>query len=434
MASQPSKVRNIKGLTIKPVSDAAGINPPAPAAAVVNPGPVKHIPPPLPPINQPASQERGPLESAGHFGERLVQQLADLNIDEGNSGDRNSALHLDPALLKDLLKEDLDPADLEDLGELGVGNGGVVHLVNFRKTSNILARKIIHLEVKQAVRMQIIRELQTLKACNAPNIVEYFGAFLSNGDINILMEYMDCGSLDLVLKKAGRIPEPIISKITFGVLTGLIYLREKHQIIHRDVKPSNILVNRRGEVKLCDFGVSGQLIDSMANSFVGTRSYMAPERLNGCRYSVSSDIWSLGLSLLELAIGRYPIPPPPLEDITELFGSDPAQEHLTAARDGLRLPALRSQVALPGGNSANGQRSMSIFELLEYIVNEPPPQLPARLFGDDCRAFVHVCLQKAPSERTDLNHLIAHSFVRRWNPDALDLGHYLRRICHQEDQ
>lgn len=61
------------------------------------------------------------------------------------------------------------------------------------------------------------------------------------------------------------------------------YLRDKHAIMHRDVKPSNILVNSAGEIKICDFGVSGQLIDSMANSFVGTRSYM----------SVSSDDASL---------------------------------------------------------------------------------------------------------------------------------------------
>lgn len=89
------------------------------------------------------------------------------------------------------------------------------------------------------------------------------------------MEYMDAGSLDLILKKAGRIPENILGKITLAVLKGLSYLRDKHAIMHRDVKPSNILVNSNGEIKICDFGVSGQLIDSMANSFVGTRSYMS---------------------------------------------------------------------------------------------------------------------------------------------------------------
>ena len=101
------------------------------------------------------------------------------------------------------------------------------------------------------------------------------------------MEYMDGGSLDLVLKKTGKIPEPYARKITAAVLRGLSYLREKHQIIHRDVKPSNILVNSQGEIKICDFGVSGQLIDSMANSFVGTRSYMSPERLQVSLIKVS---------------------------------------------------------------------------------------------------------------------------------------------------
>ncbi len=89
------------------------------------------------------------------------------------------------------------------------------------------------------------------------------------------MEYMDGGSLDLVLRKVNRIPEPILGKITDAVLKGLSYLREKHQIMHRDIKPSNILINSTGEIKLCDFGVSGQLIDSMANTFIGTRSYMS---------------------------------------------------------------------------------------------------------------------------------------------------------------
>merc|ERR1712061_112739 len=79
--------------------------------------------------------------------------------------------------------------------------------------------------------------------------------------------------------------------------------------MHRDIKPSNILVNSKGQVKLWDFGVSAYLIDSIARSFVGTRSYMGPERLTGePEYTIKSDIWSLGITLIELAIGIYPIP------------------------------------------------------------------------------------------------------------------------------
>ena len=113
----------------------------------------------------------------------------------------------------------------------------------------------------------------------------------------------DGGSLDKILKSGGRIPVEMIQLISLSVCSGLRYLKENHGIIHRgvvlgggaksggeflghmyllmsfliwtDVKPSNILVNSRGEIKLCDFGVSGQLINSLATSFVGTSSYMA---------------------------------------------------------------------------------------------------------------------------------------------------------------
>ncbi len=114
-------------------------------------------------------------------------------------------------------------------------------------------------------------------------------------------------------------------------MRGLSYLREQHHIIHRDVKPSNILVNSAGEIKICDFGVSGQLIDSMANSFVGTRSYMSPERLQGSEYSVASDVWSLGLSLLEVSFGIFPIPPPDGPQLVQIFGSQVADDPVVLA-------------------------------------------------------------------------------------------------------
>ncbi|XP_075218147.1 mitogen-activated protein kinase kinase 1 isoform X3 [Lycorma delicatula] len=295
---------------------------------------------------------------------------------------------------------ELSDDDFEKLGELGAGNGGVVMKVKHRSSGLIMARKLIHLEVKPAIKKQIIRELKVLHECNFAHIVGFYGAFYSDGEISICMEYMDGGSLDLILKKAGRIPESILGTITSAVLKGLNYLRDKHAIMHRDVKPSNILVNSGGEIKICDFGVSGQLIDSMANSFVGTRSYMSPERLQGTHYSVQSDIWSLGLSLVEMAIGMYPIPPPDAKTLAAIFG--------------------------PNGNG-NGPRPMAIFELLDYIVNEPPPKLPSGIFSDEFKEFVDRCLKKNPNERADLKTLMNHEWIRRAESEDVDIAGWVCR-------
>lgn len=94
----------------------------------------------------------------------------------------------------------------------GQGNGGVVMKVRHKSTGLIMARKLIHLEVKPAIKKQIIRELKVLHECNFAHIVGFYGAFYSDGEISICMEYMDGGSLDLILKKAGRIPESILGK------------------------------------------------------------------------------------------------------------------------------------------------------------------------------------------------------------------------------
>lgn len=348
--------------------------------------------------------------------EALQKKLGELDLDE-QQRKRLEAFLTQKAQVGELKDEDFEP-----ICELGAGNGGVVNKVRHKPSCLVMARKLIHLEIKPAIRNQIIRELQVLHECNSPYIVGFYGAFYSDGEISICMEHMDGGSLDQVLKEAGRMPEEILGKVSIAVLRGLGYLRDKHQIMHRDVKPSNILVNSRGEIKLCDFGVSGQLIDSMANSFVGTRSYMSPERLQGTHYTVQSDVWSMGLSLVELAIGRYPIPPPDAKELEGIFGR--------AVMDGAEgEPHANIQRPRPPGRPMSGhgvdRPAMAIFELLDYIVNEPPPKLPLGVYTSDFQDFVTKCLIKNPSERADLKFLMNHTFIKRSEVEEVDFAGWL---------
>lgn len=181
-----------------------------------------------------------------------------------------------------------------------------------------MAMKEIRLELDENKFAQIIMELDVLHRCVSPFIIDFYGAFFQEGAVYICMEYMDGGSIDKLYRDG--VPEGVLRKITYATVMGLKTLKEDHNIIHRDVKPTNILVNSRGEIKLCDFGVSGNLVASKAKTNIGCQSYMAPERiatggvqaLGGSApgtYSVQSDIWSLGLSILECAMGCYPYPP-----------------------------------------------------------------------------------------------------------------------------
>lgn len=186
-------------------------------------------------------------------------------------------------------------------------------------TGVVMAMKEIRLELDEAKFAAIIMELDILHRCISPFIIDFYGAFFQEGAVYICMEYMDGGSVDKLY--GDGVPEGVLRKITLSTVMGLKALKDEHNIIHRDVKPTNILVNSRGQIKICDFGVSGNLVASIAKTNIGCQSYMAPERIasggvaqaganpGGGTYSVQSDIWSLGLSIIECALGRYPYPP-----------------------------------------------------------------------------------------------------------------------------
>lgn len=213
---------------------------------------------------------------------------------------------------------------------------------NDNLTGVVMAMKEIRLELDEKKLTQIIMELDILHRCVSPFIIDFYGAFFQEGAVYMCVEYMDGGSVDRLYN--GGIPEDVLRKVTLSTIMGLKTLKDDHNIIHRDVKPTNILANTRGQVKICDFGVSGNLVASIAKTNIGCQSYMAPERIagggmqqagaTGGTYSVQSDIWSLGLSVIECAKGRYPYPP---ETYNNIF----SQLHVSAwKRSGRKMERI----------------------------------------------------------------------------------------------
>ncbi|KAF9555200.1 kinase, partial [Agrocybe pediades] len=345
---------------------------------------------------------------------------------------RRSALHatitntLAKLDLKATPKLDIKNEDLRKLADLGQGNGGSVVKVEHEPTGTIMAKKIVLIDAKSSVRKQILRELQIMHDCHSEYIISCYGSFLAEPNICMCIEYMDKGSFDGIYRKIGAIDINVVCLVAHSVLEGLTYLYDVHRIIHRDIKPSNILLNSEGSIKLCDFGVSGELINSIANTFVGTSVYMSPERIQGAEYSIKSDIWSLGITLIELATGRFPlcdisVDDDDLSDLDEDRESEFDSHNKTPThRDSIfgfnkkanRRLSKRVDSTLQHEDAVN---SMSIIELMHQIVREPAPRLGEQ-FGEEAEEFVDACLAKDPHERHTPKTLLEY----RWMDDARD--------------
>ncbi|CAB4292774.1 unnamed protein product [Prunus armeniaca] len=284
----------------------------------------------------------------------------------------------------------ISAADLENLQVLGHGNSSTVYKVNHKRTSTTYALKLVHSHSNDpgpilsfqrprgrdcndpTVCRQLFREMEILPHTDSPHVIRCHAIFEKpSGDIRILM---DSSTLETLLKAQGTFSEPNLAHVARHVLNGLNYLHT-NKIIHRDIKPGNVLVNSNMEVKIADFGVSKILCrtSDACNSYVGTCAYMSPERFDpdtyGGNYSgYAGDIWSLGLTLMELYMGHFPLLPP---------GQKPDWATLMCA-----------------------------------ICFGEPPSLPEGV-SEEFRSFMECCLQKESEKRWTAAQLLTHPFVSK---------------------
>ncbi|KAL1974101.1 hypothetical protein VTN31DRAFT_5661 [Thermomyces dupontii] len=344
-----------------------------------------------------------------------------ISSEGGVSMEREGSVN---SLLPDLDKLSLEkgrPLDVEDLddegwlaaseqkkiielGSLGEGAGGAVSRCKLKDGKTIFALKVITTDPNPEVKKQIIRELNFNKDCASEYICRYYGAFMdkSTGTISIAMEFCEGGSLDSIYKEVkklgGRTGEKVLGKIAEGVLNGLTYLHSR-KIIHRDIKPSNILLCRNGQVKLCDFGVSGEFgTKGDANTFIGTSYYMAPERITGQSYTITSDVWSLGVTLLEVAQHRFPFP----ADGTEM------------------------------------QPRAGLIDLLTYIVRQPLPKLKDEpenniYWSDNFKYFIDCCLEKDTSRRAAPWRMLEHPWMLDIKNKKVNMASFVKKVWGWED-
>ncbi|RKP18588.1 serine/threonine protein kinase 15, partial [Rozella allomycis CSF55] len=188
-----------------------------------------------------------------------------------------------------------------------------VYLAKKKSTGDHYAVKVIskrHMKSKADVE-RILLERNILAMVDNPFIVKLFYSFQTFDQLYMVMEYLNGGDLLSLLESAGHFGESWAQFYTAELVLAVEHLHSLG-IVHRDIKPQNLLIDKRGHLKLADFGLSRMhnassgLIMPKTNSFVGTPEYLAPEMLLGSGYDESVDWWDVGIILYEILVGNNP--------------------------------------------------------------------------------------------------------------------------------
>ncbi|KAL3505884.1 hypothetical protein ACH5RR_031266 [Cinchona calisaya] len=281
---------------------------------------------------------------------------------------------LDKAKPEKVRKDDKPPIRWRKGELIGCGAFGRVYMGMNIDSGELLAVKEVSIAANSASkeRTQVhIRELEEevslLKNLSHPNIVRYLGTAREHESLNILLEFVPGGSISSLLGKFGSFPESVIRMYTKQLLLGLEYLH-KNNIMHRDIKGANILVDNKGCIKLADFGASKKVVElatmTGAKSMKGTPYWMAPEVILQTGHTFSADIWSVGCTVIEMATGKPPW----------------------------------------------SQQYQEVAALFHIGTTKSHPPIPEQLSAE-AKDFLLKCLQKEPNLRPTASDLLQHPFV-----------------------